>query len=125
VILVSFDGFRPDYLDRFSLPNFQLILKRGARARGMVPVFPSLTFPNHYSLVTGLRPDRHGIVSNSFYDPARDQGYSLGNAAAVIDGTGIAANPSGSRPSARGWWLPAISGPARKRQSEASARRTG
>jgi predicted AlkP superfamily pyrophosphatase or phosphodiesterase len=93
VILVSFDGFRPDYLDRFALPNFQLIVKRGARARGMVPVFPSLTFPNHYSLVTGLRPDRHGIVSNSFYDAARDQSYSLGNAAAVIDGTWYRGEP--------------------------------
>ena len=77
VILVSLDGFRADYLDRFPLPNLRRIMQRGARARSMVPVFPSLTFPNHYSLVTGLFPDRHGIVSNSFYDPARAEKYSM------------------------------------------------
>ena len=93
VILVSFDGFKPDYLDRFTLPNFQSIAKRGARARAMVPVFPSLTFPNHYSLVTGLRPDRHGIVANSFYDPARDQSYSMCNVASVIDGSWYRGEP--------------------------------
>ena len=64
LILISLDGFRADYLDRFDLPNIRRIMQRGARAQGMVPVFPSLTFPNHYSLVTGLRPDRHGIVAN-------------------------------------------------------------
>jgi hypothetical protein len=47
VILISFDGFRPDYLDRFALPNFARVLRRGTRAAGMIPVFPSLTFPNH------------------------------------------------------------------------------
>ena len=73
VILISFDGFRADYLDRFDLPNFQRALRKGVRARTMTPVFPSLTFPNHYSLVTGLHPERHGIVANIFYDPARRQ----------------------------------------------------
>ena len=93
LILVSFDGFRADYLDRFALPNFQRVMQWGARARGMVPVFPSLTFPNHYSLVTGLRPDRHGIVGNSFYDPARDQSYAIGNLPAVTDGTWYRGEP--------------------------------
>jgi predicted AlkP superfamily pyrophosphatase or phosphodiesterase len=93
LILVSFDGFRADYLDRFALPNFQRVMQRGARARGMVPVFPSLTFPNHYSLVTGLRPERHGIVGNSFYDAARNQSYSLSNRPAVSDGTWYRGEP--------------------------------
>lgn len=93
MILISFDGFRADYLDRFDLPNFRRILARGTRARAMRPVFPSLTFPNHYSLVTGLHPDRHGIVSNSFYDPGRRQTYSLGDAAAVQDGTWYRGEP--------------------------------
>lgn len=77
LILVSLDGFRADYLDRFQLPNLQRIMRRGTRARTLIPVFPSLTFPNHYSLVTGLFPDRHGIVANSFYDPARAKKFSM------------------------------------------------
>src|ERR671912_1699543 len=85
VILVSLDGFRPDYLDRFDLPHLKRIARRGVRARSMIPVFPSLTFPNHYSLVTGLFPDRHGIVSNSFYDPARRAKYSMTDTDAVRD----------------------------------------
>lgn len=93
LILISLDGFRADYLDRFDLPNVRRIMQRGARAQGMVPVFPSLTFPNHYSLVTGLRPDRHGIVANSFFDSARNQTYSLGDDVSVSDGTWYRGEP--------------------------------
>ena len=92
IVLVSLDGFRPDYLDRFQLPTMQRLMRRGTRARTMVPVFPSLTFPNHYSLVTGLFPDRHGIVANSFYDPARRQKYSM-DADTVRDGTWYGGEP--------------------------------
>jgi predicted AlkP superfamily pyrophosphatase or phosphodiesterase len=93
LILISFDGFRPDYLDRFDLPNFRRVAASGARARAMIPVFPSLTFPNHYSLVTGLHPERHGIVANTFYDPSRDQTYSLSDRAAVSDGSWYRGEP--------------------------------
>ncbi|MEO5896087.1 MAG: ectonucleotide pyrophosphatase/phosphodiesterase [Vicinamibacterales bacterium] len=93
VILVSVDGLKPEYLDRFTLPNFQRVIKRGARARGMIPVFPTLTFPNHYSLVTGLRPARHGIVFNRFWDPARGQTYALGEEQSVTDGTWYGGEP--------------------------------
>jgi predicted AlkP superfamily pyrophosphatase or phosphodiesterase len=93
VILISFDGFKPEYLDRLDLPNFRRAMARGARATAMIPVFPSLTFPNHYSLVTGLHPEHHGIVSNAFYDPARDQSYSLGRRDTVIDGTWYRGEP--------------------------------
>ena len=93
VVLVSLDGFRPDYLDRFKLPHLERIISRGVRARSMIPVFPSLTFPNHYSLVTGLFPDRHGIVSNSFYDPVRRQKYSMTEPDAVRDGTWYGGEP--------------------------------
>jgi predicted AlkP superfamily pyrophosphatase or phosphodiesterase len=93
VILVSVDGLKPEYLDRFTLPNFQRVMKRGARARGMIPVFPTLTFPNHYSLVTGLRPARHGIVFNSFLDPARNERYALGDENSVTDGTWYGGEP--------------------------------
>lgn len=73
VILVSLDGFRADYLERFDLSNFQRMIKEGVRADSLIPVFPSVTAPNHYSIVTGLYPERHGIVGNVFYDPKREQ----------------------------------------------------
>ena len=93
VILISIDGLKPDYLDRFDLPNLRRVITRGARARAMIPVFPSLTFPNHYSLVTGLRPARHGIVANSFYDPQRKQKYSLNDENTVADGSWYGGEP--------------------------------
>jgi predicted AlkP superfamily pyrophosphatase or phosphodiesterase len=93
LILVSLDGFRPAYLDEFDLPNMRRVLARGARASAMMPVFPSLTFPNHYSLVTGLRPARHGIVANSFYDPDRKQTYTMSAAGAVTDGSWYRGEP--------------------------------
>ncbi|HSC25683.1 MAG TPA: ectonucleotide pyrophosphatase/phosphodiesterase [Vicinamibacterales bacterium] len=93
VVLVSFDGFRADYLETFDLPSFRRVKQRGAAARTMRPVFPSLTFPNHYSLVTGLRPERHGIVGNSFYDPVRGQSYALSDRDAVGDGTWYRGEP--------------------------------
>ena len=70
-VLVSFDGFRPDYLDRFDTPAFDRLAARGVRAAGLVSVFPSLTFPAHYSIATGLHPEAHGVVGNRFYDPVR------------------------------------------------------
>ena len=93
VILISLDGFRADYLHRFQLPNLQRLMRRGTRAKSIIPVFPSLTFPNHYSLVTGLFPDRHGIVGNSFYDPARRQKYSMDDADTVRDGSWYSGEP--------------------------------
>ncbi|HET7631362.1 MAG TPA: ectonucleotide pyrophosphatase/phosphodiesterase [Gemmatimonadaceae bacterium] len=81
VVLVSFDGFRADYLDRPGLPNFHRLARAGVRASGLVPVFPSKTFPNHYSIVTGLYAEHHGVVGNSFWDPARQQMYSISSAA--------------------------------------------
>lgn len=69
-ILVAIDGFRPDYLDRGVTPNLSKLAAGGVRA-AMRPSFPSVTFPNHYTLVTGLRPDKHGIVANTMEDPAR------------------------------------------------------
>src|SRR5687768_8973601 len=69
VILVSLDGFRPDYLDRGVTPVLSGLAADGVRG-AMRPSFPSKTFPNHYALVTGLRPDRNGIVENNMEDPA-------------------------------------------------------
>jgi predicted AlkP superfamily pyrophosphatase or phosphodiesterase len=93
LVLISLDGFRADYLDRTDLPNVRRVLQRGARARALVPVFPTLTFPNHYSLVTGLHPERHGLVANNFFDPARGQTYAFRDPASVGDGTWYRGEP--------------------------------
>lgn len=78
VILVSLDGFRADYLDTYSAPTLRGIQDRGVSAV-MTPSFPSKTFPNHYSLVTGLYPESHGIVANTMYDPVFDATFTLSN----------------------------------------------
>jgi predicted AlkP superfamily pyrophosphatase or phosphodiesterase len=86
LILVSIDGFKPDYLTRGVTPNLNALAAQGARAEAMRPSFPSITFPNHYTLVTGSRPDRHGIVGNTIED-SRIPGarFSLGNREATND----------------------------------------
>jgi predicted AlkP superfamily pyrophosphatase or phosphodiesterase len=82
-ILVSIDGFRPDYLDRGITPHLSALATRGVRA-AMRPSFPTKTFLNHYTLVTGLRPDRHGIVDNIMEDPRRPGvTFSMGSAQAL------------------------------------------
>ena len=69
VILVSFDGFRWDYLSKVPTPNLRRLIDRGVHARNLIPSFPSKTFPNHYSIVSGLYPGHHGIVANNIFDP--------------------------------------------------------
>lgn len=83
VVLVSFDGFRHDYVSQFKPPFFQEFIRKGAAAEGLIPSFPSKTFPNHYTLVTGLYPGHHGLVDNSFYDPDLRQHYAIRDRAAV------------------------------------------
>ncbi|KQB40443.1 ectonucleotide pyrophosphatase/phosphodiesterase [Flavobacterium aquidurense] len=77
VVLVSMDGFRWDYQKQFNLPNLKQIAKEGVHAKSMKPSYPSKTFPNHYSIVTGLYPDHHGIINNVFYDSAMNESFSL------------------------------------------------
>ena len=69
VILVSIDGFRNDYLQRGLTPTLAAMAANGVRAEYMRPSYPSITFPNHYTLVTGLRPDHHGVIANFMTDP--------------------------------------------------------
>jgi len=69
VVLISLDGFRADYLDRPGAVNLRALAARGVRAERLIPAFPSKTFPNHYTLVTGLTPEHHGIVANAMRDP--------------------------------------------------------
>ena len=77
VILISFDGWRWDYLDRANVPHLRALASRGVRARGLIPSFPSSTFPNHYTIVTGLRPERHGIVANSMREPGFPDRFTM------------------------------------------------
>lgn len=84
VLLVSIDGFRPDDLDRGLTPTLDALAADGVRAVGMQASFPTLTFPNHYTLVTGLYPDHHGIVANTMDDPALGR-FTLRDRAAVGD----------------------------------------
>jgi alkaline phosphatase D len=81
VVLVSLDGFRYDYAERYHAGNILGLGKEGAVAEGMIPSFPTVTFPNHVSIVTGQYPEHHGIVGNSFWDPARQEMYSMNRAA--------------------------------------------
>lgn len=85
VLLVSLDGFRPDYLELGITPNLARITAAGVQAEWMTPAYPSLTFPNHFTIVTGKRPDHHGIVHNTMRDPELGK-FSLGNREAVSDG---------------------------------------
>lgn len=76
LILLSIDGFRADFLSRGLTPNLSALAKTGVQA-AMRPSFPSLTFSNHYTLATGLRPDHHGIVDNNMTDPVIGQKFSM------------------------------------------------
>jgi len=94
VILVSLDGFRYDYPRIYHSPNLDALGARGASApEGMIPAYPSITFPNHYTIVTGLYPEHHGIVANTFYDPVRKQVYSYRDEQTVTDGTWYGGTP--------------------------------
>jgi predicted AlkP superfamily pyrophosphatase or phosphodiesterase len=78
LILISIDGFRWDYLQRHDAPTLKALAAGGVHATRMTPSFPSKTFPNHYTLVTGLYPQNHGIVANWFYDPADNAKFDMG-----------------------------------------------
>jgi predicted AlkP superfamily pyrophosphatase or phosphodiesterase len=77
LILVSFDGWRWDYMDRYPTPNLRALAARGVRAERMIPSFPVLTYPNHYTLVTGLYPEHHGIVANNIIDERIGPRFSM------------------------------------------------
>lgn len=77
VILISFDGFRWDYLNRGITPNLQYIKDNGVSALSLRPCFPSKTFPNHYSIVTGMYPENHGIIANNFIDQFTKEKFSI------------------------------------------------
>ncbi|XP_023546557.1 ectonucleotide pyrophosphatase/phosphodiesterase family member 1-like [Cucurbita pepo subsp. pepo] len=80
VLLISSDGFRFGYQFKTSTPNIDRLIANGTEAeRGLIPVFPTLTFPNHYSIVTGLYPAHHGIINNYFLDPVTGDAFTMAN----------------------------------------------
>ena len=79
VILISIDGWRWDYTERFKPPAIESLARSGVRSDGLIPTFPSKTFPNHYSIVTGLHPAAHGITSNNMIDPRLPGRFTLSN----------------------------------------------
>ncbi|CAM3828303.1 MULTISPECIES: alkaline phosphatase family protein [Pseudoalteromonas] len=78
VVLISLDGFRWDYIEKHGAKNLNRIAKQGVRGSKMRPVYPTKTFPNHLSIITGLLPINHGVVDNRFCDTKRGECYSMG-----------------------------------------------
>jgi endoglucanase len=86
VVVVSLDAFRWDYLAKYRPASLEKLAARGIVARGLVPPFPSKTFPSHYTIATGLYPGHHGILSNTFYDPALERWFRVKDTGSVRDG---------------------------------------
>ena len=86
VIMVSIDGFRYDYAEKYHAKNILALAKNGSSTYRLIPSFPSKTFPNHYTLATGLYPEHHGIVYNNFYDKTTGKTYRISNRKAVKNG---------------------------------------
>jgi predicted AlkP superfamily pyrophosphatase or phosphodiesterase len=83
VLLVSFDGFRYDYLYKTDTPNFDQLVATGVKSEGLIPIFPTKTFPNYYAIATGLYPENSGFIGNSMYDSTMQASFSMGNRNAV------------------------------------------
>ncbi len=83
VLLVSFDGFRHDYLSKTDTPNFDQLVENGVLSEGLIPIYPSSTFPNYYAIATGLYPENNGFISNSMYDSTIGSWFSMGDRAQV------------------------------------------
>ena len=93
VIFISADGFRHDLADKYQATHLLALRAGGIAAESMTPAYPSVTFPNHYSLATGLYPSHHGLVDNSFFDPAAGKRYSIGDRKAVEDSSFYGGTP--------------------------------
>jgi predicted AlkP superfamily pyrophosphatase or phosphodiesterase len=93
VILISADGFRWDYAKKYNAKHLLEMSGKGVQAASMIPGYPSVTFPNHYTLATGLYPAHHGLVNNSFLDEKENERYSMGAKAKVRDGKWYGGTP--------------------------------
>jgi len=86
VVMLSLDAFRWDYQEMYETPNLRKIAAEGVHAKSLISSFPTVTFPNHYSMATGLYPDNHGLVFNNFYDTLMKASYRIGDRKAVCNG---------------------------------------
>jgi len=93
LILISIDGFRWDYRSIYATPALDRLAAGGVRAESLRPVYPSLTFPNHYSIATGLHPAEHGIIHNHFPNEERSAWYHLWDRSSVEDGRWYGGEP--------------------------------
>ena len=93
VILISADGFRADYLKKYNAVNILKLAESGVTAKAMIPSFPSITFPNHWSLITGLYPSHHGLIDNFFYDYQKEKFYAMSNKENAEDGSWYGGTP--------------------------------
>lgn len=87
VIMISTDGFRYDYAKKYNAENLLKLSNQGVQAKAMLPSYPSITFPNHWTLITGLYPSHHGLIDNFFYDYKRKQPYAMSNRKNAEDGS--------------------------------------
>jgi len=87
VIMISTDGFRSDYTKKYNADNLLKLSNQGVQAKAMLPSYPSITFPNHWTLITGLYPSHHGLIDNFFYDYKRKEPYAMSNRKNAEDGS--------------------------------------
>jgi predicted AlkP superfamily pyrophosphatase or phosphodiesterase len=93
VILISADGFRADYVEKYKPKNLLKLSANGVSAKAMIPSYPSITFPNHWSLITGLHPAHHGLIDNFFYDYKKAKFYAMSSKENAEDGSWYGGNP--------------------------------
>ena len=93
VVLISLDGFRWDYVEKYQPPHLTNFIKNGVKAASLIASFPSKTFPNHYTIATGMYPDKHGIIGNAFYSYKKKVVYKIGDRAMVEDGSFYGGTP--------------------------------
>lgn len=93
LIMISTDGFRYDYAQKYNAENLLKLANGGVKAEAMIPSYPSITFPNHWSLITGLYPSHHGLIDNFFYDYKRKDGYAMSSKKNAQDGSWYGGTP--------------------------------
>lgn len=93
LILISLDGFRWDYVEKYNPPNLSSFTKKGVKAESLIPSFPTKTFPNHYTIATGLYPEKHGIIGNIFYDYKKDTLFNKRSPGMAEDGSFYGGSP--------------------------------